>query len=273
MTIPSTLTRRQALQVGAGNLLTAGLWPGALRADGDKGGEAFHFLVVNDLHYLDKHCAEYLAGAFRQMNGHREKPDFLLLAGDLAENGKPDQLGPVRDLIKDFGLPTYVVIGNHDYRVQDDRKPYEELFPNRLNYHFQHKGWHFVALDSSDGVRYKDVAAPAVTLRFLDDTLPKLNRKDPMVVFTHFPLGPKVNYRLTNADAMLERFKDHNLRAVFDGHFHGFTERTVGDVTLTTNRCCSFSKNNHDGTKEKGYFLCQAKDGTIRRTFVEYKPA
>jgi hypothetical protein len=26
---------------------------------------------------------------------------------------------------------------------------------------------------------------------------------------------------------------------------------------------------NHDGTKEKGYFVCQAKEGKVERKFVE----
>src|SRR5262249_55410346 len=107
------------------------------------------------------------------------------------------------------------------------------------------------------------------TLQWLDDTLSKLNKKKPTVVFTHFPLGPLVIYRPGNADKVLERFKEFNLQAVFNGHFHAFTERKVGQTVLTTNRCCSFSRNNHDGSKEKGYFVCHAKDGKIERTFVE----
>src|SRR5438477_101047 len=63
--------------------------------------------------------------------------------------------------------------------------------------------------------------------------------------------------------------KPLNLRSVFGGHYHAFTERKMGEVTLTTNRCCSFHVKNHDGTKEKGYFVCQAKDGKVERNFVE----
>jgi major membrane immunogen (membrane-anchored lipoprotein) len=29
---------------------------------------------------------------------------------------------------------------------------------------------------------------------------------------------------------------------------------------------------NHDGTKEKGYFICNVSDGKVTRRFVEYKP-
>lgn len=263
------LTRRQMLHRSAGSLLAAGLWPGVLRAEGVADTGEFHFLVVNDIHYIDAKDGKWLEGVLAKMKGHAEKIDFCLLAGDLAEKGTAAELAPVRDLFQTLKLPVHVVIGNHDYVTQEDRKPYEQLFPNALNYHFEHRGWQFVGLDTSEGLRWQKTAVQPATLRWLDESVPKLDRKKPTVVFTHFPLGPTVTNRPTNADDVLARFKEHNLQAVFGGHFHGFTERQVGAVTLTTNRCCSFSKGNHDGTKEKGYFLCQAKDGKVRRTFVQ----
>jgi hypothetical protein len=68
---------------------------------------------------------------------------------------------------------------------------------------------------------------------------------------------------------LLNRFKAYNLRAVFNGHFHSFTERDKGDYIITTNKCCSFRRNNHDGTPEKGFFVCKAKSGRIVREFIE----
>ena len=65
--------------------------------------------------------------------------------------------------------------------------------------------------------------------------------------------------------------KPFNLAAAFNGHYHAFTEKKIGESIVTTNRCCSFQRANHDNTKEKGYFLCTAKDGKITRTFVEFK--
>ena len=49
--------------------------------------------------------------------------------------------------------------------------------------------------------------------------------------------------------------------------------RTLGSAALTTDKCCAISRENHDGTPEKGYFICQAKAGRISRTFVEVTPA
>jgi 3',5'-cyclic AMP phosphodiesterase CpdA len=259
------------LRLSAGSLLAAGLWPGRLDArEPDEEGE-FFFLVINDLHYLDKRCGPWFEGVMKEIKARPETLDFCLLAGDLAENGAAEQLEPVRDIFKGLGIPVHVVVGNHDHRGPDDRKPYEELFPESINYRFEHRGWEFLGLDTSQGNRAR-VAVQPHTLHWLDDTLPKLDKKRPTVMFTHFPLGPLVIYRASNADQVLERFKSHNLVAVYNGHFHGFTERRVGRTVLTTNRCCAFSKGNHDGTKEKGFFVCRAQAGKVERTFVEVKP-
>ena len=128
-----------------------------------------------------------------------------------------------------------------------------------------------MGLDSSEGLSYQNTSVQPATLRWVDDTLPKLDRKQPVILFTHFPLGPDTTYRPQNADVLIERFQDLNVVAVFNGHFHGFTERKVRDTVFTTNQCCSIARGNHDKTTEKGYFLCRAKDGRIERQFIEVK--
>ena len=268
---PTALPRRAALRLGAGTLLSLGLWPGALRAEGNGKGGEFTFIAVNDLHYLNEKCGPWFERVVVQMKEAR--PAFCLMGGDWTEKGTSAELGPVKEVFGKLGVPVYGVIGNHDYRTQTDRAMYEQLFPDRLNYRFEHAGWQFVALDSSDGLRYKDTKIQPATLGWLDDQLPKLDPARPTVVLTHFPLGPDTMMRPRNADEVLARFKAVNLRAVFSGHFHAFTERTVGETILTTNRCCSFSRGNHDSSKEKGFFVCRAKEGKITREFVEVKPA
>ncbi|MCY3024249.1 MAG: metallophosphoesterase [Planctomycetota bacterium] len=273
MAAQRTLTRRELLRWSAGSLLAAGLWPGALRAEGDGAAADFRFVVVNDLHYVDAACGRWLETVIARMKADQDQPAFCLLAGDLANDGTREQLAGVRDVFKTLGVPVCAVIGNHDWLGFDDRKPYEELFQKQLSYHFDHDGWLLLGLDTTDGQHWAKTAVQKPTLDWLDETLPKLDKKRPMIVFTHFPLGAGVQYRPANADDVLARFKEHNLRAVFCGHFHGFTERKVGDAVLTTNRCCALKRGNHDGTKEKGYFLCHVKDGNVERKFVEIKPA
>jgi len=257
------------LRMSAGSLLALGLWPGTLRAAGKNQPRNFSFIVVNDIHYFDDHCGDWLQGAIRKMKSHPEHPDFCVLAGDLADMGTAPQLAAVRDLFKTLRIPVFCVPGNHDYLTNTDRGPYEQIFPKSINYHFEHKGWQFVALDTTQG----QTAFPAViqppTLRWVDDNLPGLSKTRPTVILTHFPLGAGIIVRPPNADQLLDRFRNYNLQAAFSGHWHGFTERHIRDVTLTTNKCCSFHAHNHDGTKEKGYFLCRAENGLVSRTFVQ----
>jgi 3',5'-cyclic AMP phosphodiesterase CpdA len=271
--MPTTrLTRRELLRRSPAALLAAGLWPGTLAA-GDPATDAFSFLVVNDLHSLDKKCHPWFEKVVKQMAGHPEQPALLLIAGDLADGGTAEQVGAVKDIFAGLKVPVYVVPGNHDYTPKQERKAYDDLFPGRLNYAFDHGGWQFVALDTTEGTKYQNTTIAADTLKWLDDNLPKLDRKKPLVVLTHFPLGEGVKMRPANADEVLKRLMPFNLRAAYSGHYHAFTEKTAGQAVLTTNKCCSFGRGNHDGTKEKGYFLVTAKEGKLARTFVEVKAA
>ncbi len=270
--VKKQFTRREMLRLGAGSLLALGLWPGALQAAGRRDSGSFHFLVLNDLHFFDSLCGTWFERAVRQMKAHREKPEFCVLAGDLGDQGLPQQIGTVRDIFNTLGIPVFTVPGNHDYLTDDNRRAYEQLFPGRINYRFDHKGWQFVAIDTTEGLRAFRTKVQPATLNWLDTTLPRLDARRPTVLISHFPLGRNIIVRPLNAEAVLTRFTPFNLQAVFCGHWHGFTERRLSETTLTTNRCCSLHRENHDGTKEKGYFLCRAGNGTISRTFVEVKP-
>src|SRR3954468_541834 len=216
------LSRRQLLKVGGSALLASSIWPGALRAD-DSTGEDFGFLVVNDLHFFDTKCVPFFEKVIKSMESQKAM-DFCIIAGDLSESGTAQQISAVRDLFKGLKMPLYTVVGNHDYTPKNDRSAYEELMPKMMNYTFDHKGWQFVALDSTDGTKAK-VAVLKPTLDYIAETGPKLDAKQPTILFTHFPLGKDVTNRATNADAVLEPFKPLNLRTVFGGHYHAYTER------------------------------------------------
>jgi predicted phosphodiesterase len=264
-------SRRAALRhLSLSTLLALGCWPGSLRADNERPAGSFRFHVINDTHCMSPGCGPYLQGVVAQMK--RDEAAFCLHLGDLTDKGDAEYLQTVNDVFKRLPIPFYPVIGNHDYRSQDDRSAYTKIFPDRINYHFVHEGWQFVGLDTTEGLHYEKTSVAAESLRWLDSELPRLEPRKPTVLFTHFPLGAGVNYRPLNAEDVLQRFQEFNLQAVFSGHFHGFTERTLRSAVLTTNRCCALRRDNHDGTKEKGYFLCQTREGRIQRSFVEFKP-
>ena len=267
--LSAPISRREMLRLSAGQLLALGLWPGALRAEGRADSGEFTFLVVNDIHFQSERCPAWIERVVQQMNATDPKPALCLMLGDYSEHGIAKEIAGAKDGLSALKMPVFGVIGNHDYAASDDRAAYEKLFPKTLNYARQQNGWQFIGLDTTAGRQASGTSIDATTFAWVEENLPKLDRTKPLVIFTHFPLGLFTPGRPKNADELLLRFKEHNLQAVFNGHFHGFTERKFGRVTLTTNKCCSISRENHDGTKEKGYFLCTAKDGKVTRTFVE----
>jgi len=254
---------------GSAALLTAGLWPGRLFA-AEKAAGAFEFIIVNDIHSHDPDCSAWFAKVVASMKSQKGKPVFCFIAGDVTEDGEAEQFKVAGDAFKELGLPIFAVMGNHDYTKFKGMKrdAYEQAFPKSINYMFEEGGWQFLALDSTD-INKSACAIGKATLDYVDAALAKLDKSKPLVLITHFPLGPEVTNRSTNADDLLDRFKGYNLAAVFGGHHHGYTSRTVREIPIKTNRCCARLQNNHDGTKEKGYFVCSVKDGKVTADFVE----
>jgi 3',5'-cyclic AMP phosphodiesterase CpdA len=268
--------RRELLKMSAGSLFAAGLWPGALVAEGESSGKEFSFIVVNDTHYIDKECDAWITKVLKQMKAQTPAVDFCLLVGDVVDSGTTDQMVAMRGHMKHSGLEFHLVPGNHDYWNDYSRKAYEEQFPKSTNYQFERHGWQFIGFDSCEGAKYDGTKILPENLKWLDEQLPKLDKKRPTVLFTHFPLSPKGKsdkVRPLNADDLLERFKEYNLRAVFNGHYHWFQETQVQEVAITTNWCCASRTVNVELKPTKGYFLCHAKDGKIERSYVEVKPS
>jgi len=264
---PSTVRfpRRAALRIAAGALVGAVL-PSCLASAGWSSG-AFSFVVANDLHYRDARCGEWLTRVAAHIEALRPSPAFVVLAGDLSEDGTRPQLGAVHEIFRALSMPVRSIIGNHDYTTDGRRDEYERLHGRKLNFQFAHGGWRFLALDTTQGRSVYRSRISGATLQWLDETVPQINTREPLVVLTHFPLGRNW-LRPMNARAVLHRLAAHDLRGVFSGHWHGQTVRRLRGVPLVTGRCCSRWRGNHDGSALKGYRLCQVSSGRLRSSFV-----
>jgi len=265
-------SRREALaRLSASSLLGLGLWPGCHSPKANAGdARRFQFIAINDLHHANDSCNPWFTALTRQLTQHRDA-ELILLLGDLADDAVPASHAAIRDHFKSLQKPVYVQIGNHDHKSPTDRRSYEEAFPQQLNYWFEHRGWQFVGIDSTEGILYENTQVQTSTLAWLDTNLPKLERSRPTVLFTHFPLGVKVKMTPKNSESVLQRFRDHNLQGVFSGHYHAYTQRSFQGIDVVTNRCCSRLRGNHDGTTEKGYWLVTADQGRITRDFIRFE--
>ena len=264
---PPQITRRDFI---SRTTLAVAASASSLVAEDAKG---FRFIAANDLHYDTGPCREWFTAMVEQMKASAPDAAFCLLCGDLANTGQKDSLAAVKEIFGALGVPLHTVPGNHDITDGDEsRENYDAVFPDKLNYRFEHAGWQFVGLDTTMGTKYDKTTISDTTLAWLDSELPKLDAAKPTVCFTHFPLGEKVTHTPLNAAAVVERLVKVNLCGVFSGHWHGASETAAGHGIMTTNRCCARVRGNHDKSPLKGWFVCEAKaDGTMERKFVEFK--
>ena len=233
----------------------------------------FRFLVVNDIHHVSPECTPFMETLVLHMQ-EQGPVDFCLNVGDLADLGARESLVAVRDIFAALGAPVYPVPGNHDCDVGENTDLYSEIFPDRLNYSFAHRGWQFIGLDSTDGNKWNETRVGDAALSFLDTAARDLDRKAPTVLFTHFPMATDVRWASLSGADVLSRLDDLNLRCAFSGHFHARTERTHGRAAVLTNTCCSRVRGPHDDTTAEGYLVCTAHpDGRLDRVFIPYKPA
>src|SRR5216110_822920 len=64
-----------------------------------------------DLHFTPQR----LSPLHDQLNRVRDEADVFVVAGDLTNFGKPEEMEPLLNVLVRLRLPTIVVLGNHDY--------------------------------------------------------------------------------------------------------------------------------------------------------------
>jgi predicted phosphodiesterase len=255
------ISRRTFLGTG----VAAALGAGALEAQAK--APDFSFVVVTDLHYRDRRCGPWAERVAAHIHAMRPRPAFVVLAGDLSDEGTAAQLGPVREIFRPLPMPVHTLLGNHDVKPDGGRADYERIFGARHNLHFGQGGHQFLLLNSTESRSVFRTYIPAETLEYAEHAAADLPANEPLVVVTHYPLG--TNWlRPRNADALLYKLRKHALVAAYSGHWHGWSDQVDGRARLLTGRCCSWWRENHDGSNLKGYTVCHARAGRVTQEFV-----
>lgn len=67
-----------------------------------------------DLHFTPAR----FSALHEQLNRVRDEADVLVLAGDLTNYGRPDEMEPLLNVLVRMRVPTVAVLGNHDYESE-----------------------------------------------------------------------------------------------------------------------------------------------------------
>ncbi len=211
----------------------------------------FSFIFMTDVHLKPENNApEGFKKAIEKIN--LLKPDFVISGGDQIDDAleqnyeRADLLfNMYKKIVKILRMPVYNVLGNHDifgtYKKSGVLPEHPEfgkkMFEKRLNkkyYSFDHKGWHFIILDSikpTDNDSYTGEIDPE-QMEWIKGHLLALDKKVPVIIATHaafHTIMPQIDKRfkyekftIQNSQEVLGLFRDHNLKFVLQGHVHNY---------------------------------------------------
>ncbi len=258
------LTRRSFLKKAAiGGLAAAAPLKMVEVVYGQGAQEKFTFAVISDAHLTHikgtkfvRNFDEGLERAVTEVSFMDPPPDFVVFGGDLAQLGKKEELEHGLEKLSKLSLPIKFVIGEHDFYL--DMGEYWQKHIAPLNYSFDHKGVHFVVLNSiltydSWINQFKDPMERMLGMarldnphgspfivgeegrRWLKKDLAKLSPDTPIIVLTHSPLYKIFkpwNFWTDDAEevqAILARFKKVT---VMHGHVHQIIYNQIGNITF-----------------------------------------
>jgi 3',5'-cyclic AMP phosphodiesterase CpdA len=272
----------------------------------------FRFIFFNDLHVQpEKGASKAFDMAIEKINSL--DADLVIGGGDLIMDalGVDEQRAFLlydmyEEQSKQFAMPLHNVMGNHEVfgiyvpdKVDQNHPDWgKELFKRRLgngnSYNsFDHKGVHFVLLDSvgivprEDGSgAYRYIGEVGVEqLAWLEDDLASLEEGTPVVAASHIPLftmtaqienGPMAKTpegtAITDGKPLYDLLTAHNLVTYLQGHIHINEYYEYHDAAFIDNGALSggWWGGPYKGHPEGFRVIDVYKDGTMSSEYMAY---
>jgi len=226
----------------------------------------FTFAYISDAHIQHIKGTEFvrnwdrgLIRAVAETNLLTPKPDFVMFGGDLGQLGMKEELDHGAEILSKLSYKTYMVMGEHDYYL--DLGEYWSKLYGPQHYSFDHKGVHFVVLNSiltSDEWTYN--RWPSAKQRMLEmagldnpngspfmvgakqrewlaNDLEKVDKATPLVVFSHSPLQKIYkgwNFWTDDAEEVQALLKPFAKANVIYGHVHQIQYNQIDNISFNS---------------------------------------
>lgn len=258
------MNRRNFIK-GAGAALVRGVLPVSLiEVAFAKPQNNFTFAYISDSHIQQIKGNNFvrdwdrgLIRAVAETNLMDPKPDFIIYGGDIAQLGKKSEIDHGQEILSGLKQKPRFVMGEHDYYL--DLGEYWERQFGPQYYSFDHKGVHFVVLNSvltydewthnrwSSGEERMGVMAGLDNPQgspfmvgdkqraWLKKDLSKIKKDTPVVVFSHSPLQKIYkgwNFWTEDAEQIQALLKPFDKVNVFYGHVHQIQYNQIGNISF-----------------------------------------
>lgn len=224
----------------------------------------FTFAYISDAHIQHisgnafvRNWDRGLIRAVAEANLLDPKPDFVLFGGDLAQLGTKAELDHGAEIMSKLRHKTYYVMGEHDYYL-DLGEYWSKLFGPQY-YSFNHKGVHFVVLNSVltyDDWTHERWPTPAQRMlemagldnpngspfmvgekqrQWLAKDLAKVSKDTPVVVVSHSPIQKIFkgwNFWTEDAEEVQALLRPFAKATVLYGHVHQIQYNQIGNIAF-----------------------------------------
>ncbi|MGH6834101.1 MAG: metallophosphoesterase family protein [Methylocella sp.] len=219
---------------------------------------AFTIAYISDSHLYPRSVNDRFirsaVKAVEEVNALDPQPDFVLFGGDLAQLGRREELDLGAQILKDLKAPLKMMVGEHDWFL-DMGEHWQSLF-GPPQYSFEHKGVHFATLMSvnekdfwtargmtpeermhtvaglDNGVQSRFEVGPDGR-QWLQNDLEKIDKKTPVVIFSHSPLYKYYrnwNFWTEDADEVQAILAKFDTVSVIHGHTHQLLLNHIGNI-------------------------------------------
>lgn len=194
----------------------------------------FRFAQLTDIHLNQNNPnpTEDLLRSIAQINA-TDSLDFVLVTGDLTEEGDNATLQKVKQCLDLLRYPYYTVMGNHETKWSESGcTMFSKIFGGE-RFSFYHKGIQFIGFNTGPFMRMAFGHVKPQDISWIQSTIK--DKKQPVILVTHYPIleGDVDNwYEVTDA------VKPYNIRLFIGGHYHRnkqFTYDGIPGVLIRTN--------------------------------------
>ena len=180
--------------------------------------DSFRFAFLTDMHIdiNNERPTNDLLSAVNEINNNKEI-EFVLVGGDVTENGDSASLCKAKQLLNQLKKPYYITFGNHDVRAsKPENRIYTSIFgSNRFS--FTYRNVHFIGFSTVPVSNYGTGHVSTQDIAWIKTELTQQNTEKPLIVTTHYPL---LTGDVDNWYEMTDVLRKYNIQVILNGHYH-----------------------------------------------------
>lgn len=187
---------------------------------------ALDFTLLTDIHVVPgNENQSQLEKAIQEINGN--KSEFVILSGDLSNEGSDKELFNVKQVLDKIQKPVYIIPGNHETSwSQSALKTFNDIWDND-RFVFEADSLIFIGINCGPYMKMGDGHIKQEDLIWLDKELSKRCTPGKRVVsVNHYPIQPD----LDNWQDYIAILQKYPTIVHICGHYHVFDKYKGGDI-------------------------------------------